>query len=138
MTQETQEQTTQQETSGPLTFELSLETQDVTLVKADGTKMECYLQEMDGFHRDKHLNDQKPKYESNGQAVKDFTDIQADLIAISLFEHGNDKDEKGKPKPVPKAVIREFPSRVQVKLYEIASRMNGLDEKAIKEASKNS
>lgn len=115
----------------PVEFDLALEEIPVTLKRPDKTPWDCILKEMDGYKRDMYLNSQRSKIGSAGSTnLKDFADVQTALIAQCLYE-------KSTGEAVPAVSIREFPSKVQMKLYTMCMELNGFNDKAEDDA-KNS
>lgn len=98
------------------------------------------LVELTGVQRDHHLTDVagRMRYTDDGkpQGMKNFTDLQAGLIAQSLHEVNADGSAGAL---VPIATIRDWPGRVQEQLAAAVQRMSGLDKEAIlaKAAAKN-
>lgn len=87
------------------------------------------LQELDGTERDKYLNmlGQRMKVGKDGkpQGIKDFKDLQADLVSRSLLD--------SESKNVPVAMIQRWPVSVQSALFKQAQRLSALEEESEKE-----
>jgi hypothetical protein len=108
-------------------FDLELEEMDVKL-KLNGQVRECVLRELDGFERDQYLNSQRGKIERGTQNLRDFSDVQSSLISACLFEKNGER--------IPVKEVREFPSKVQMRIYKLCMELNGFDIVAEQE-SKN-
>jgi hypothetical protein len=102
-------------------FDLTLEEQSIKLKGKDGVSRDYILKELTGFQRDKYLESESPKMDAARRSVKNFTDVQASLIAKCLFE-------VGQAEPVPLKDIRDYPSRVQHRLYKMCLEINGFGE----------
>ena len=112
-------------------FDLELERWPVVLRKpGESQPWLCELREMDGFVRDNYINSQKNKMDPRSGAVKDFKDIQTDLIGRCLW----DLETK---EIVPRAEIRKFPAKVQSELFNQCVDLNALKDDAVQTA-KNS
>lgn len=116
-------------TNGPVEITLDREEVEVTL-KSGQSERKCALREMDGFERDKYLNEQRTKLDKASQSLKDYTDVQTSLIAMCLID-------KSTGDKLTVQEIRQFPSRQQAKLYDLCMEINGLNVNA-EEAAKNS
>jgi hypothetical protein len=117
--------------NSPVELDLALEEISVVLKRPGvATPWDCVLKEMDGYKRDMYLNSQRGKVENNSRNLKDFADVQTSLIAQCLFD-------KNTGEAVASKDIREFPSKVQMKLYTLCMELCGFDAKAEEEA-KNS
>jgi len=110
-------------------FVLEYEKFPVKIQDPDTQEIKDYeLREFPGNHRDTFLNKMRSKVQANGQ-VKDFTDLQASLVAMTLFPVG------GKT-PLTIEAVRKFPSKMLDKLYNKAIKMNALDKEAELKAKK--
>lgn len=113
-----------------LEFDLDLETIPIRLRDNKGTELiDCELREMDGFTRDKWLNNQKNRSQLRTGDVKDFTDVHASLIANCLYN--SNTGEKFEIKK-----IRDFPAKTQSKLFDLCFKLNGLGKEG-EETEKN-
>jgi hypothetical protein len=109
-------------------FTLVQEEIEVVLHRPDDPiPWECVVREMNGYQRDMFLNKQKDKANIRTKEVKDFKDVQTELIARCLYN-------KGTNELVPVIAIRDFPSKVQGKIYDLCVKINGLNETAEVEA----
>lgn len=112
-------------------FHLTLEEIPVLLKKPDGSDWKCVVREMNGFSRDLYLNSERPKLASVKTGdLKDFKDVQATLISKCLFDTTTNE-------PVELKDIREFPSKVQHKLYQLCLKVNGFDTESEEELKKD-
>jgi hypothetical protein len=107
---------------GPVEFNLELEEVEVKLNREGQTKV-CVLREMDGYQRDLYLNSQRGKIERGTTNLKDFSDVQSSLISKCLFDKASGEQVKVDE-------IRQFPSRVQMKLYKMCMQLCGFDVEA--------
>lgn len=110
-----------------------LEDLNFTLTKTERPVVldgEAYkLVEMGGKGRGAYLNSVGKRMKFvNGKVcgMHRYDGMQADLLVMCL--HGPDG------KLVSRAVIEEYPSSVQAKLFKAAQKLNGLDEESAKEA----
>lgn len=91
---------------------------------------EYTLRELDGTERDKYLNNlaSRMKVDKGGkpQGIKDFKDLQADLVSRSLVDGENTN--------VPIALIQRWPVHVQTELFKMAQKLSALEEGAEEDA----
>ncbi len=112
-----------------LSFSLTLKTLPV---KLDGEKYT--LKELTGDARDNNMDATRERmnFSEDGKPAgfKSFKGLQADLLALSLY----DKHDK----LVSKEVILAFPASVQNELFKAAQELSALeDEKENDESAKN-
>lgn len=104
--------------------DLELEVIPVNLKRPnDPNPWACELREMNGFARDIYMNKEKAMKNPNGVGFKDFKNVQATLINMTLWDLETQK-------PVPLAAIGAFPSKLQIKLYAAACKINGFDQES--------
>lgn len=91
---------------------------------------EYKLQELDGTERDKYLNVLGSRMKVTGKGipagVKDFKDLQADLVSRSLVDADGTQ--------VPVAMIQRWPVSIQTKLFKMAQKLSALEEESEKDA----
>lgn len=116
-----------------LNFSLEYRTVPVKLKDPNTDRLlEYTLRELSGTDRDKYLNTlaNRMKVTAGGKpaGIKDFKDLQADLVSRSLVDlEGNN---------VPVAIIQRWPVHVQTELFKMAQKLSALEE-ADKDEAKN-
>lgn len=125
--QEEQEQEVQEETQFDFVLEYDSFPVNITDPKT-GEVSEFELREMPGNKRDAFMNRMRGKVNKDG-TVKDYTDVQADLLAMVMYP-------KGAETPVTIGAIRKFPAKMLDKLYTKAVHMNALNKEAELQAKK--
>lgn len=106
------------------------EIKDIELEDEAGTKMVCSMKELTGTKRDEYLNKMSAgaELDENGKPLRmDFTNLQAQLISLSLY---NDKGQN-----IPVMAIQSWPSSVVEELFNMAQELSALG-KASAEALK--
>jgi len=105
----------------PMVFE------DLALIEVPVTigGQQYVLREANGDAACKFQNARVARYEYNdeGKLVKlrDMADLEPILVSLCLFKQED-------MSPVPEAVIRSWPGKIQGKLYDRAKEISGLDE----------
>ena len=123
-----EQQRSHAEDNGVLSFDLEREEIPVKLGGRD-----CKLVEMDGQEKDKYLKAENNKMKVDGSGnrhMNDFNDSHALLISYCLRDENGDR--------VPVAVIRDYPSKVQMKLHQECMILNGFSKREDEEEGKNS
>ncbi len=96
----------------------------ITLEKEDGTVLEITMKEMDAASRDRYLDElsTRMRFDAEGRpaGIKKFEGMQADLLALCLFN----PDGKG----VIKMEIQKWPASVVSDLFKKAQAMNHLTQ----------
>jgi hypothetical protein len=114
------------------TYSAKRKTMEVPIEQEDGNIKIFLMKDLTGTDRDAYLNKiaGKVKMDSDGKptGVKDFTGLHADLLALCMFDESGAK--------VDKKIIQEWPSTLQMDLFEEAQKLCGLDKKA-DETAKN-
>lgn len=118
-----------------LQFSLITKQVPVELANETGKVVTYSLREMVAEHRDQYMQEFKGRLEvneeGNARGVRNFLSLQADLLALCLYD---DKGER-----VRADVIQKWPASVVQELYTEARRLNSLDQdtKAATAAAKN-
>lgn len=109
----------------------------VKINNPDKTVSHYLLRELGGEGRDQYLNTTitRANLGSDGKVsgVKDLTDYQATLLVRCLYCQNIDGTAGD---PVDIKVLRAWPSRIQVALFEKAQKMSGLGKGAEEDAKK--
>lgn len=95
----------------------------IVLEDENGDEIKYILKELTGAERNTYLNrmKNKVKIDKNGKAtITSFDGMQADLLKVSLF------NENGEAATV--EMIESMPSSAQMKLFETAQALSGLDK----------
>lgn len=131
-----------------LEFTTELEIFPVKLTIQGETK-KFVLRELTGQGRDAYLNALAPRMrigqDGRPSGIKNFKDMQADLIARSMYEAAWEEDAEGEivessvtlDKAVKVQTVQSWPSSVQNKLFEKCQQMSALGEDAEKETEGN-
>lgn len=129
----TQEKSEKKEFDLPESLEFSLDRRTIPVVLNDsktGTSRTYALRELDGTERDRYLNllAARTKVGKDGkpQGIKDFKDLQADLVSKSLLDDNGEN--------VPTNMIQKWPVSVQAKLFKMAQKLSALEDESEKEA----
>lgn len=136
MSEEDQENTQEEPEVIENEFALNYKEEEITLVGNDGERVEFILREIRGDKRDAYLNKTRPKLGIDGSSVRDFTNIQTDLICITML-YANEKNEKGGDKFVTAAFVNALPASTVNKLFKRCATISALDEEAEKVAKKS-
>ena len=115
-------------------LKLELEKKEIDVIlTSDGVDKKFTLKELSGRDRNKYLNKMtnRVKIDGKGKAlgIKTFDGFQSDLLQVSLF------DESGEAVTVDE--IEEMPSSTQLKLFEAAQKLSGLDNDEEADSEKN-
>lgn len=113
-------------------FELKRKELPVELVDTDGTSKMYTLRELSGDERVGYQNrmSKNVKTDAAGKStVKSFDGVESELIFLCLYDSAGIR--------VPVNIISQFPSSVQLALFEAAAELSGLGPKA-EDNAKNS
>lgn len=114
------------ETVKPRRFSLKKNTEDIEIELENGPVQTYTIQEMTGAERDTYFKTVtgKAQFDGNGNLMKvnDPTGLYAALICLCMFDQ-----EK---KRVDQKFVNNLRSSVQGEIFEICSRVNGLDKMA--------
>jgi hypothetical protein len=131
--EETQVEPEKKESDLPESLEFSLDRRTIPVTLKDsktGTSRTYTLRELDGTERDRYLNllAARTKVGKDGkpQGIKDFKDLQADLVSKSLLDDNGEN--------VPTNMIQKWPVSVQAKLFKMAQKLSALEDESEKEA----
>jgi len=131
--EETQVAPEKKEFDLPESLEFSLDRRTIPVTLNDsktGTSRTYTLRELDGTERDRYLNllAARTKVGKDGkpQGIKDFKDLQADLVSKSLLDDNGEN--------VPTNMIQKWPVSVQAKLFKMAQKLSALEDESEKEA----
>lgn len=119
-----------EENAAPKRFKKTLKTLPVEIEGDDGTVELWTLRELSGTLRNKYLTAANKKVVmKNGVEVRDFTGSCSDLLTLCLFNPAGST--------VTANVIDEWPSEMQLEIFQMAVKLSGLDKKAREEEEKN-
>ena len=110
-----------------LSFDLTLNSEEVELTTADGESLVYEIRELTGKERDKYLNtlSKRSRTLPDGTTkINNFDNLQADLLTRTMFAKTDGKYEAVKVDD-----LQAWPARVQGELFKLAQSLSGLDTK---------
>jgi len=122
-----------------LRFSQSFVMEPVILENPDTGEIEHYaIRELDGNQADAHMNDmsKRTRYDAKGNpsGLKNFTNLQASMIARGMYEATLDKDENDEwrvvelGKKVSEKFVQGLPSRIRMALHKRLTELSGLSD----------
>ena len=112
-----------------MSFSLKLKKEEVQIEDLDGIEQTYTINELPGKQRDEFLNGigNRMKFNSAGKTagLKNYDGLQSGLLALCLKDKNNES--------VPVKDLQDWPSSVLSGLFEIASKLSGLDKGADEE-----
>lgn len=119
-----------EEKAAPKVYKRSLKTLPIQIEAPDGRIENWTMRELSGSLRNQYLNKNTKKTTvKNGVEVRDFTGSCSDLLVLCMFNPGDTT--------VPQAEIDEWPSDMQLDLFQLAMTLSGLDKKSKEQVEGN-
>ena len=92
------------------------------------------VKEMLGVQRDSWMTKMGKRVKTGADGkptgtLSDYNGVQADLIELCLYTEDD--------KPIPLGVAKEWPAKIQAKVFELCQELNGLGDEKNADAVKN-